>query len=57
MGYLCVGFQEEGGREEQISKAVRWSSQGASPDHPAGDSDTKTCSFQSGVCVSGGLGQ
>lgn len=35
---LCVGFQEEEGREEQISKAERWSSQGASLDHPAGDS-------------------
>lgn len=51
-GYLCVGFQEEEGREVQISKAERWSSQGASPDHPEGDSiDTKRCSFQSGVCV------
>lgn len=35
---LCVGFQEEEGREVQISKAERWSSQGASPDHPEGDS-------------------
>lgn len=35
---LCVGFQEEEGREEQIFKAERWHSQGAIPDHPAGDS-------------------
>lgn len=34
---LCGGFLAEEGREEQIAKAEWWSSQGASPDHLAGD--------------------
>lgn len=49
VGYLCGGFLEEEGREEQIAKAEWRSSQGASPpDHLAEDPDAKTYPFQSG---------
>lgn len=57
MGYLCGGFLEEEGREEQIAKAEWWSSQGANPDHLLGDPDAKTCPYQSGGSVGRGLGQ
>lgn len=56
VGYLCGGFLQEEGREAQIAKAEWWSSQGASPDHLAGDPDTETGPFQSDGGVGRGLG-
>lgn len=56
VGYLCGGFLEEEGREEQIAKAEWWHSQGASPDHLEEDPDAKIHPFQSRGWVGRGQG-